>query len=286
LVRKTVMLAPAKFLIQISYLLVFFKLEYFKSQIDEVAGLKRIAEKQLEESLNSLREEREHKHQIKRELDQRLQKDQLQSLRNLVGGLANVRGTFEYADIDDEDLQADAQQVEQEQNGNSLFSEMHANDIKRLEENISELTKHKEDLEIELIEFRTDINEIYLNIDNLNKKLVTLNPSSAATDNIVLQPDNTKINKLSLTAIKRSLNEVDNLGKLIVNLNERQRLDNENDNNSNYEYIAFTYTKLQSVNQDLDQFYNHICAITGLGNKSTKKFPTTTSNDEISQVCL
>ncbi len=258
-----------------------------------MASLKRIAEKQLEESLNSLREEREHKHQIKRELDQRLQKDQLQSLRNLVGGLANVSGTFDYADIDDDDVQHETTSgdvEQQEQNDNSLFSEMHANDIKKLEDNIDELNKHKEQLEVELIEFKADLNEIYLNVDNLNKKLLTFGPSCvnyADNNSMVatsLADANMKIGKQALNAIKRTLSEVDNLGKLIVNLNERN---SETDayTNNNYEYIAFTYTKLQSINQDLDQFYNHICTTTGLNNtKNNKKMPTTNSSDEIAQV--
>lgn len=45
------------------------RLEALESQIVELTTLKRIVEKQLEESLNSFREEREYKYQKKREVD-------------------------------------------------------------------------------------------------------------------------------------------------------------------------------------------------------------------------
>ena len=243
-------------------------MEYSQSQIDELTSLKRIAEKQLEESLNSLREEREHKHQIKRELDQRLKKDQLKTLRNLGLGLTGIPENSNSNSIDiDIDFDDDStvphhsidQQPPQDLN-NSLFNEMHTNEIKKLEENITELNKNKEVLEIELVEFKADLNEIYTNIDSLNKKLLTISNQQAPQqiDDIstpVVASTTGKINKQTLNAIRKTFNELDNLDKLIK-VNNKQTIDNE--------YLKLTFEKLQTIDADLEQFFNFICISTGL----------------------
>jgi protein bicaudal D len=240
-------------------------LEYYQSQIDELTSLKRIGEKQLEESLNSLREEREHKHQIKRELDQRLKKDQLKNLRNLAGlaGVSerNESNTSFDDEYEDDDMQPSSgntsqQQINQDLN-NSLFSEMHTNEIKKLEDNITELNKNKEVLEVELIEFKSDLNEIYTNIDCLNKKLQTIQNGDKQDDQpaVVIINENVKINKQTLNAIRKTFNELDNLDKL-MKLKSQNIIDND--------YLKFTCDKLSVIDADLEQLFNFICISTGL----------------------
>jgi len=59
-------------------------------QMDELASLKSIVEKKLEEALNSLGQEREQKHNLKKELDQRITQESMFNLSNLahLGGLS------------------------------------------------------------------------------------------------------------------------------------------------------------------------------------------------------
>ena len=80
--------------------------EIVEAQITEISTLKRIVEKQLEESLNSIREEREHKYQRKRESHERKEKQSLQELKNLAHNL-NQDMLYEIDDDDDDELRAE-----------------------------------------------------------------------------------------------------------------------------------------------------------------------------------
>lgn len=59
-------------------------------QLDELAGLKSIVEKKLQEALSNLSHEREQRHNLKKELDQRLSQESMFNLSNLaqLGGLS------------------------------------------------------------------------------------------------------------------------------------------------------------------------------------------------------
>lgn len=65
-------------------------LEDLNMQLDELATLKAIVERKLEETLNSLAQEREQKHNLKKELDQRITQESMFNLSNLAhfGGLS------------------------------------------------------------------------------------------------------------------------------------------------------------------------------------------------------
>ena len=78
-------------------------LETLNAQLVELSTLKKIVEKQLEESLNSFREEREHKYQKKRESHERREKQSLQELQILAKDL-NVINNNSYIDSDEEEF--------------------------------------------------------------------------------------------------------------------------------------------------------------------------------------
>jgi protein bicaudal D len=59
-------------------------------QLEESLNLKRIIEKNLEEALNSLQQEREQKHAMKKELDQRINHESMFNLSNLALGLGDA----------------------------------------------------------------------------------------------------------------------------------------------------------------------------------------------------
>lgn len=161
------------------------KLETLEAQIIEISTLKRIVEKQLEESLNSIREEREHKYQRKRESHERREKQSLQELKNIANNLNHE--LYEEIDIDeDEDLVKQHDQTSlgssssstncHDQHNNNddvtLFREMHLNEIQVLEKNVEELGKYKDGLELELTEFRSDLDVLVKNIQGANKMLM------------------------------------------------------------------------------------------------------------------
>ena len=76
-------------------------LDNMNSQLVEVSTLKRIVEKQLEESLNSFREEREHKYQKKRESHERREKQNLQELQIIAKDL-NILNRHPFIDCDED----------------------------------------------------------------------------------------------------------------------------------------------------------------------------------------
>lgn len=183
------------------------KLETLESQIVELTTLKRIVEKQLEESLNSFREEREHKYQKKRESHERREKQSLQELQRFA---QDLNDEYDYDDDDDEEGNFSNTTNEIRpittnitNNKDSLLNEIESvNEIQNLEKKIEEINKHKENLETELNDFRTDLNYIINNIQVLNKKLPNGNNSTASDAN-----EETKLNKLALNCFDKFKND-------------------------------------------------------------------------------
>ncbi len=156
------------------------RLETYAAQIVEMSTLKRIVEKQLEESLNSIREEREHKYQRKRESHERREKQSLQELKNLASNLN--RELYEEIDVDEDEEMgkvssrgSSSSRNSRDEGGNdevTLFREMHLNEIQVLEKGIEELGRCKEGLEGELAEFRLDLDVLVKSIQGVSKSLV------------------------------------------------------------------------------------------------------------------
>ena len=129
--------------------------EELNAEVEELAKLKSIVEKNLEEALQSLQMEREQKHALKKELDQRITSESvfnLQSLANL-----SLRYGFDgqnngSRDGDEHDSGAhtelrkvDANYKSSGQKGvGDLFSEVHVTEIRKLE-NLLEKTEMERD---------------------------------------------------------------------------------------------------------------------------------------------
>ncbi|CAF0744744.1 unnamed protein product [Brachionus calyciflorus] len=176
------------------------KLETLESQIVELTTLKKIVEKQLEESLNSFREEREHKYQKKRESHERREKQSLQELQNIA---KDLKFDYDYDDEIEEDENSDSENAPPEpiNTKHSFLSEMQSvTEIEVLEKKIDELNKNKEQLETDLIEFKNDLNMALINMNQIHKKL----PNFELTKN----PDE-KINKVLLTLSENLKNHLD-----------------------------------------------------------------------------
>ncbi len=65
------------------------EVELLNSQVEELTNLKKIAEKQMEEALESLQAEREAKYALKKELDQKMNSESIYNLSNLA---LSIRG--------------------------------------------------------------------------------------------------------------------------------------------------------------------------------------------------
>ncbi|XP_074644956.1 protein bicaudal D-like [Tubulanus polymorphus] len=185
--------------------------EDLNAQLDELMNLKRIVENNLEEALMSLQQEREQKHALKKELDQRLTNESFFNLSNLahLGGLGEglKLGRQEVSHSNDHEesehqespalkrIEADfitstpsrptkpeqtpSQPIApKQQQNNDLFSELHRTEIKKLEELVedkdfqkTELEKNLRETQLELEKTKIELNEQISRVEDLTTQI-------------------------------------------------------------------------------------------------------------------
>lgn len=144
--------------------------EELNMEIDEVGKLKKIVEKNLEEALNLLQQEREQKHSLKKELDQRISSESmynLQTLANLrLGDLKTDNYRNDFNNHDEYDGHANKQvEVDNEKSTEltkasqqsivgDLFSEIHVNELRKLEQILEHTELEKANLQAKLAEYQ------------------------------------------------------------------------------------------------------------------------------------
>ena len=147
--------------------------EDLQLELLELNKLKQIVERNLDEALESLQHEREQKHAFKKELDQRIASESMLSMNNLANlGLAlGISGDTkpDALDVDgDADLaesralkqiEADFSQINSSGGkntsndrplGGDLFSEIHVNEVRKLEELLQAAQEEKNRLQSQL----------------------------------------------------------------------------------------------------------------------------------------
>lgn len=170
----------------------------YNDELEELAKLKNIVEKNLEEALNSLQSEREQKHALKKELDQRITNESMANLQSLASlGLGDLKMGFGGLDQDAGDNPA-LKRIEADfsnQNESSaekkaptpepspglagdLFSELHMTEIRKLEQMLEQTEIEKSKLQCGLEESKKaldaakrEINEQKNNISGLKSHL-------------------------------------------------------------------------------------------------------------------
>ncbi|CAF3333780.1 unnamed protein product [Rotaria socialis] len=176
----------------------------------ELESLKAIAESQLIELHNSLRDEREQKHIYKQQLDHRIQQESrrnLDSLRMTLNGHSSTHTDDDYLIEGDDDIEDDDtsrvpssteysdtfenDQQEQQPVGN-LFSEIHGNEIRKLELECLQLSQIKSSLDNQLLTINEKTKILSHKIQHLmdivipNKQLST-ESNSDDTDNLLVK---------------------------------------------------------------------------------------------------
>jgi protein bicaudal D len=209
------------------------KVDNLEAQCVELSSLKRIVERQLQDSLNSFREEHEHRFQRERQSHERREKQSLKELKTIATNLAAADPNADQNQIlydldievdDDEDDNQQQQQNQLQQEPGSLFNELHANDLQRLESNIEDLTKQKNQIETELTEFKADINSLLYNIDHLNKKV---SPQQQ------IKKEDTEDIKLNKQVLAQFEKFKINLEKVLLS-NSSDKLNNKKENEDNF----------------------------------------------------
>ncbi len=146
--------------------------ELMQSQTEEANKLKGIAERQVEEALLSLQQEREQRLALKLELDQLRNAEQMMQLNNLANSMGLGLSVNSGTDEDGTDSPGALKHLESSfkfgGKGGDLFSEVHGN----LEEELGTLKKEKRELEKNLGELCSDYDEA---LSNLNAEDAELN---------------------------------------------------------------------------------------------------------------
>lgn len=139
------------------------ELDLLNSQVEELAHLKRIAEKHMEEALESLQTEREGKYALKKELDQHLSRESFYKMSNIaysIRGISHHGGNVEIDDDEDDDEEGrggkraglDARFAAHQSSSDDknkqvdLFSEVHLHELRKLEKQLESVEKEKQSL--------------------------------------------------------------------------------------------------------------------------------------------
>ena len=205
--------------------------EDLNAELEELGKLKSIVEKNLEESLASLQQEREQKHALKKELDTRIQSESMFTLQSLAGlGLGELnmglnskdRGTGPQDDHVGSDSPA-LRQIEADftspKKGNDksqpapnsglvgdLFSEIHLTEVRKLETILEQTEIEKSKLQQQLEEATISLEAAKKEIEEQQEKInqmkahisaiasMTANDLEAeADDEIEVDPDHPEI---------------------------------------------------------------------------------------------
>lgn len=126
--------------------------EVLQQQVEELTELKKIAEKQMEEALESLQAEREAKYAMKKELDHRINSESMYNLSNLAYSIRGIADDQAIGSDDDElpvlkrieaDLKSSSDLASPDGKQVDLFSEIHLNELKKLEKQLEQMEGEK-----------------------------------------------------------------------------------------------------------------------------------------------
>lgn len=129
------------------------EMDLLNIQLEEVTNLKKIAEKHMEEALESLQSEREAKYALKKELDQQINRESFYNINNLAYSIRGITEEGNGSDCEDDipglkhieaslrssnstEFTSDDKKVD-------LFSEVHLNELRKLEKQLELLEKEK-----------------------------------------------------------------------------------------------------------------------------------------------
>ncbi|XP_034947533.1 protein bicaudal D isoform X2 [Chelonus insularis] len=216
------------------------EVELLNSQVEELTNLKKIAEKQMEEALESLQAEREAKYALKKELDQRMNSESIYNLSSLA---FSIRGMTEDQTIcsDGEDDSPTLRRIEDDlktqEPGTSaatkqvdLFSEIHLNELKKLEKQLELAESEKAVLSQNLRDSQHTVEKSQGELQSFVAKIVQLAARVQSLQhlhsNLPEKTDEIAIDKLNQAVMqyqqwcKISANEVEQLQKDISELEE------------------------------------------------------------------
>ncbi|XP_055686351.1 protein bicaudal D [Lutzomyia longipalpis] len=172
------------------------EIELLNSQVEELTNLRKIAEKQMEEALEALQGEREAKYALKKELDAHINRESIYNISNLA---YNIRGMDEnnMNSDGDEDLpalkriEADLSSELKSPDGTKvdLFSEIHLNELKKLEKQLELLESEKKSLTANLRESQQNLDKSQSDLQSFMSRVSVLSAHVDALQQLKKQID-------------------------------------------------------------------------------------------------
>ncbi|CAL4063262.1 unnamed protein product, partial [Meganyctiphanes norvegica] len=142
--------------------------DVLNQQVEELSNLKKIAERQMEEALESLQAEREAKYALKKELDNRVNSESMYNLSNLAMSM-KLSGSTDFGESDGEEEAPALRKLESELMGSGqagealggdLFSEIHLNELRKLEKKLEETDHERSTLTMSLKESQEGVEKM------------------------------------------------------------------------------------------------------------------------------
>lgn len=167
------------------------EIEVLNSQVEELCNLKKIAEKQLEEALEALQVEREAKYALKKELDSHINRESMFNISNLAYSIRSMEDNHSSTNSDGEEdnmtlkrIEADLTDMKSpESNKGDLFSEIHLNELKKLEKQLEVLENEKTHLTTNLRDAQTNLDKSQNEVQNFKSRINVL---TAHVDALIL----------------------------------------------------------------------------------------------------
>ena len=215
-------------------------LELLNSQVEELAKLKQIAEKQMEEALEALQVsgfvvclnwkglmdnkfkkiqgEREAKYALKKELDTHINRESMYNISNLA---YSIRGGIDENSVNSDDCGDDDSALKRFEDDLSteikspdgtkcdLFSEIHLNELKKLEKQLESMENEKTHLTANLRDAQQNLDKSQNELQNFMARLSLLAAHVDALQHLKKQIEN-EDNQKALVAEKDKLNFVIN----------------------------------------------------------------------------
>lgn len=287
--------------------------EELNAEVDEVGMLKKIVEKNLEEALNLLQQEREQKHSLKRELDQRISSESmynLQTLANLrLGDLKTDGNRNDRKDGDrDANKQAEAEnemvETEQQSTVGDLFTEIHVNELRKLEQLLDITELEKNNLQAKLADCEENLESYRSQVARQNEQILQMKAHLSAMASAMTNSSSKRVDEIEDTddaaverreqqelCYKAALVQIGELQERIEQMEKAEENANVNRQNENAlkDEIARLQTKMcdnQTVTSDLENDLKHWLQLAreSQGNLSTTQDQLVQVSEDLAQL--
>ena len=177
------------------------EVDLLNQQVEELANLKKIAEKQLEEALESLQNEREQRYLLKKELDAKMNSDSMYQLGNLALSIQAAAGQDGKEEEDATDVEGEVSLNRENDDGgggggvgdngegesgppSDLFTEIHGGELKKMEKKLESAESDRVGLARSLGESQSALEKAREDVQSYQSTVARIGAILAAMDQV------------------------------------------------------------------------------------------------------